>query len=414
MLLVVLGALAAIGLASDPSPAPVGTATASPDEVRVSPDTARGVEVAQATPSPGPPAPAPTQDQERWRVTTSAEVTVLATGSGTVVVGTADGGLHRLDGASGTVVWSLGLPAAPSALHLVGISVLAGTTNGRLVAVDVHDGEVRWTRAVDPGRAIRTITGAGEGLLVTAGPAGDASLLAVQRRDGTVRWQQALGPGAITVDGAVVQLSGTALQGFDPTRSSPRWRLEVGAGERLVGHTERHVVTRDAAASRFRDPATGQVLASAEPDVAWWGAAPAPVVLVRHAAGGQVLLEASTRGQLTRTDLPLPPVAGNRLVGITGSTAVLLPSAGPADWADGAEHEPELLARGGFAGVDLRSGEPRWQFPEADRHLGLDPLVVAGARVVIAPSTEAPGGASSRRPGLGSWPGQQSGRISPR
>lgn len=371
-------------------------ATSSTDEVHLTPFTVRGAEIeptTHPTPSPGSPAPTASSGPERWRVTTTAEVTVLATGSSTVVVGTADGGLHRLDADSGAVIWTLGLAAAPSALHLDGSSVLVGTITGRVLALDVHDGELRWALAVEPSRTIRTITGSGEGLLVTAGPADDAMLLAVERRDGNVRWQQALGPGAITVAGTVVQLSGTALQGFDATRPSPRWRLEVGAGERLVGHTEHHVVTRDAAASRFRDPATGRVLTSAEPDVAWWGAAPDPVVLVRHAAGGQVLLEAATRGQLLRTDLPLPPVAGNRLAGIVGDTAVLLPSTGPADWTGSEGGEPQLLAREGFAGVELRSGALRWQFPEADRHLAVDPLVVAGARVVIAPPTDAPGDA---------------------
>lgn len=405
------------GLGPEQPPPPVTVEVAAgDDEVRLAPGAAQGgrVEPPGTTASPGPPAPAPVREQERWRLTTAAEITVLDSRSGTVVLGTDDGGLHRIDGASGAVVWSLGLSAAPSALHLDGISVLVGTTTGGVLALDVHDGAVRWSGPVAPDRAIRSITGSGEGLLVTAGPAAHTTLQAVDRRDGRVRWQQTLGPGAITVDGAVVQLTGTALQGFDATRSSPRWRLEVGAGERLVGHTGRHVVTRDAAASRFRDPATGRVVASAEPEVAWWGAAPDPVVLVRHAAGGQVLLEATTRGQLTRTDLPLPPVAGNRLAGIAGGTAVLLPSAGPADWAEGAGSEPELLARGGFAGVDLRSGELRWQFPEADRHVGYDPLVVAGARVVIAPPTEVPDAASTRHPGLGSRPGEQAGRIAPR
>lgn len=325
-------------------------------------------------------------DPARWRTRFDADITALTVAERTVVVGTADGALHHIDGDHGTRSWIGSMGAAPRALHLDDDRVVVGTDDGRLVAVDADSGNRRWETQLDPEHHPTTITGSDAGLLVTVGPSRDRELVALDPRDGQVRWRRDLPPATVEVGGSSVLLTGTALEGWDAARPSPRWRLEVGAGERLVGRTDRYVVTRDAAGTRLRNPATGRVEISAGPDAPWW---------IRSTATDCLEVEGCLE------DLTAAAADPFEVVGVSGTTTVLVSRPRAVEMTDAPASAPNAAgiddpAPSGVRGVSRSDRAHRWRFGDADVLVSIDPLIVAGQRVAIGPPLDADAAASAR------------------
>lgn len=362
----------------------------------------------------GPDQPVPWGLPPRWQVEVEGAITSVEVAQGTVLVGTSAGEVIALDAHDGRRRWTTRLGIGPVHASPDSAGVVAVTAGAQLIGLDPDDGWPRWsTRLGDEAGGARPVAADDDGLLVLAGPPTARQLIAVDARDGRERWRRAVGQRVVGIGGAVVVLTETALQGFVPGRSSARWHLEVGAGEQLVGRTERHVVTRDAAGTRFRDPTTGRVTASAGPDLSWWTPGPDDGLLIAEtspavrvlsldhtgrprwsrslggdagccvevavAPGGHVLV--LDRREHART-LLLDGRDGT-VVGDLSAAAAAVPGMrliGTTEAGTGV-----LQGEGMVAGVGLDDGLVRWRSPTTSVVVSLDPLVLSGRRVVLAP-----------------------------
>ena len=88
---------------------------------------------------------------ERWRIKVPSEVMALSEAKdGMIVTRTNDSKVHALDLATGKISWSAGKGAPPLTLRgasqrkIVGELVLVGFDDGKLMAINIRDGEPVW------------------------------------------------------------------------------------------------------------------------------------------------------------------------------------------------------------------------------------------------------------------------------
>ncbi|MFO1435568.1 MAG: outer membrane protein assembly factor BamB [Gammaproteobacteria bacterium] len=181
--------------------------------------------------------------KQRWRSAVSSEVLAPPrAASGVVVVHTGDGSITALDAADGKRLWSY--ERATPTLTLRGSSapliaddlVIAGFDNGRLVALDIKSGKVEWEAivAVSTGRSDldRMVDIDGEPLRM-----GDTiyvatfqgRVAAVSLISGEVRWARDFSSYAgIAVDDSYLYLTDASgvIWAFDRETGSAVWRQE--------------------------------------------------------------------------------------------------------------------------------------------------------------------------------------------
>jgi YD repeat-containing protein len=199
----------------------------------------------------------------------------IATGgvmAGDVVIGRRDDRLEAVSAEGGDPVWSIatGNSYAGSVPAVSGATVYAGTSDGRLLAVAVDDGSVRWTAPVDPdilpksplvladgdvvygvglarydaasGRQLWSVPGAiAVGTPVQAGQAVIAVVTSADGTNGLGAWDVATGRqlwfvpglpesylGPAVGDGTVVWVDGFGtVQAFDATSGTPSWSMPL-------------------------------------------------------------------------------------------------------------------------------------------------------------------------------------------
>jgi outer membrane protein assembly factor BamB len=144
-------------------------------------------------------------------------------------------GIHPGPGPRGEPV--LAWRAAVGGMHmvpiLVGGRVLVGTTDGRLVALDGHSGEIRWTYQARVG--IKPSLAGVDGLLYASD---GTALHAVDVTTGKARWTAPVedAVGRINVDGGRVYVGTVGgVIGFDAQTGSEVWRWDGGPAEVPVG-----------------------------------------------------------------------------------------------------------------------------------------------------------------------------------
>ena len=88
---------------------------------------------------------------ERWRIKVPSEVMSLSEAKyGVIVTRTNDSKVHALDLTTGEINWSAGKGAPPLTLRgasqpkVVGELVLVGFDDGKLMAINMRDGELVW------------------------------------------------------------------------------------------------------------------------------------------------------------------------------------------------------------------------------------------------------------------------------
>jgi len=144
---------------------------------------------------------------ELWRTTVSSEVlSAPAAGNGMAVVRTLDGNVAAFDLASGERRWTVQRSVPTLTLRgaskpvIVGDTVLAGLDSGKLIALDLDNGELRWEQivAAPSGRSeLERIVDIDASLLVVddeiyAVSAGE-QLASLSLNSGRVRWKRSIG-----------------------------------------------------------------------------------------------------------------------------------------------------------------------------------------------------------------------------
>ncbi len=128
---------------------------------------------------------------ERWRFEASDAILSSAAGSrDTVLFGDASGFLYALDAARGTLRWyaelEQGLLAPPSiAGETVYVGLSGGMGGGRVVALSLVDGSIRWGTSL-PGDVSSALAVGEETLYAVTGL---GYVVALGREDGRLRWQ---------------------------------------------------------------------------------------------------------------------------------------------------------------------------------------------------------------------------------
>ncbi len=89
--------------------------------------------------------------EERWRVNVPSEVMSLSEAKyGVIVTRTNDSKVHAIDLNTGAIIWSAGRGAPPLTLRgasqpkVIGELVLVGFDDGKLMAINIRDGETVW------------------------------------------------------------------------------------------------------------------------------------------------------------------------------------------------------------------------------------------------------------------------------
>jgi outer membrane protein assembly factor BamB len=107
------------------------------------------------------------------------------------VLGTADGRLHRLRKKNGKTIATLEIEGLPfSRPLLLGDALIVLTTGGRILAVDVSLGGIRWERHVDTEWATFRPISLGDAVLAGAD---DDRVYAFRVEDGMALWSQEFG-----------------------------------------------------------------------------------------------------------------------------------------------------------------------------------------------------------------------------
>lgn len=356
-----------------------------------------------------------------WRLAVADPLTSLVADGRDVVVGTSGGRVSAIDGDTGERHWSA--QVGDEAAHAVVLEdlIVVGTAGARVVGLDPADGRARWDVTVPiPTAGARAVAGDADGVLL-AGGAG-AGVVALDGRTGAVRWVRELPGRSIGVGETLVLLTlDRDLEGWRAGADGPRWSVGLGPDEGLVGRAGGLVVTRGRDGPRFRDAATGAVVATGAATVSWWAAADdGTLVLADTARRTQVIALAPDGAERWRTTLPgdepdagccveVAPTSDGRVLAVdrrvAGRAAVLDLSTGAilSDAGRAAAAVPGLLligahgdlgvlqGEGAVAGVSLATGELRWRTGDASVLVGLDPLVVGGRRHLLGPWAHAPG-----------------------
>jgi outer membrane protein assembly factor BamB len=176
-----------------------------------------------------PPRPLEVGAQERGGVAADARRALA-------VVGTRDGWLHAVR-ADGTVAWEVRAGGAFGPPAVDGDTVYAGSSDGRLYAVDVRDGKTRWTYEAKEDLTTRPAVAGGTVLVASLRD----TVFAVDARSGAWRWHHRHEQKeALTIMGAAsVQVAGgtafaAAADGtvvaLDVTNGSARWERRVAPG----------------------------------------------------------------------------------------------------------------------------------------------------------------------------------------
>jgi len=306
----------AVGVAEEPSAAWVHAAGTY---YRASTQVLVGDAVHANTGHAGLHALAPEDGAVRWRDETSYKALSPALADGVVVPGRY--GLRRVDADGGRTVlgarfgyrdWQTDVDAYPESpatvdgdLLVAGVGSPARPPGGRVVAVEVGDGTVRWSTPIGT-----TVWGApavtGETVYAarrsTRDPARPAALLALARGDGTERWRVELGSDDVAdpvdapvTDGErVVVPTGGDLVALDTDGGAELWRASFPGGVLASPAVADGVVYAGGLDGRFRalDAATGERRWAAEAGPFRGG----------PAVGAARVYAASTDGRLTAWD----------------------------------------------------------------------------------------------------------------
>lgn len=206
---------------------------------------------------------------------------------GVLYVGSAAGGVHAVDAATGAQIWTRPTGGGvDAAVAVVGGTAYVTSTDGVIQALDVADGRPRW--ADDAGALGASSPAVADGTVVVGGPAG--RLIALDVRTGEVRWtcdMRAAGPGGrdtVAADGHGAVLVGDDATpegdtGDQPIESSPA----ICAGVVYVNDEKLLAV----------DLATGQVR---------WVADVATPPTTSPAVAGGVVFTADLRGAVCAVD----------------------------------------------------------------------------------------------------------------
>ena len=177
-----------------------------------------------------------------WRVPTDGEiVSSPAVDGNDVFVGSGDGSLYAIDLTSGSVRWRLSLGAAVNgspALH--GAIVIVSLRGNRVVAVDRRTGSVQWrftggSDAAMPwghetGNAFTSSPVVTDGTVLVG--TNDGKLYALDAQHGRLRWAAAIGAPiwsspAVATNRVFVGASDGVLYCLDLKSGEPRWRFET-------------------------------------------------------------------------------------------------------------------------------------------------------------------------------------------
>ncbi len=122
------------------------------------------------------------------------------------------GAVGGLDALTGAILWRSEGEVDRAVARVRGVLVVQ--SGARLRAIDLMDGDERWTASL-PDTAVSTPMSDGEVLvLATSGTPDGRDLVAVSLADGRAVWQRAIGPGVervVAVDGRLFAVSDTAL-----------------------------------------------------------------------------------------------------------------------------------------------------------------------------------------------------------
>jgi outer membrane protein assembly factor BamB len=356
-----------------------------------------------------------------WRLAIAEPLTSLVADGRDVVVGTNGGRVLAVDGDTGERRWTAQVGDEAAHAAVLGDLIVVGTADARVVGLDPVDGSTRWDVTVPiPTVGARAVAGDADGVLL-AGGAG-SGVVALDGRSGAVRWVRELPGRSIGVGETLVLLTlGRDLEGWWAETAGPRWSVPLGPDEDLVGRAGGLVVTRGADGPRFRDAATGRVVAAGAATVSWWAAAEdGTLVLADTAQRTQVVALAPDGAERWRTTLPgdepdpgccveVAPTSDGRVLAVdrrvAGRAALLDLTTGAllADAGRAATAVPGLLligahgdlgvlqGEGAVAGVSLATGALRWRTSDASVLVGLDPLVVGGRRHLLGPWVQPPG-----------------------
>ncbi len=181
--------------------------------------------------------------ERRWRTQLNAVPRGGTVRNGTVVVGTADGRLSALDGASGRDRWTAPTGDARPAVRNGTVYATDGTV---VEAANLTDGSVRWRYATDRLSATDAVADEGRVYVATRrkhtysfGDRGDDTLVyALDARDGTVAWRQRFernrnsrpaGPPTLGENTVHVAMRDGQVAALDRLTGSVRWERSVGA-----------------------------------------------------------------------------------------------------------------------------------------------------------------------------------------
>ena len=179
----------------------------------------------------GTSAALPLRITQRWSFPTSGHVFASPARAGdVVVVGSEDGTVYGLDGASGTERWRLDTNnVVRSSAAVAGEEAWFGGNDGNLYAVDTTIGAVRWKTSLGY-EIVSSPAVAGGSVFV-----GVDGLRAFDAATGTPKWTYATGDvvvssPAVSGDLVVVGSNDGNVYGISTADGTERWRVGTGAG----------------------------------------------------------------------------------------------------------------------------------------------------------------------------------------
>jgi outer membrane protein assembly factor BamB len=173
---------------------------------------------------------------------------------GRIFVTTSDDTVYAFDAGTGKWLWHYRRRTAPSAtIHgasaplVDGGEVLAGLSDGFLVALSVPDGQLKWERKLHQGTKFTDVDAQpvlDSGTLYV--PSYDGSLYALKRQGGTILWRfDAGGSKTVSLDSERIYLpsSDGTVYALQKNNSKVLWKFELDGGTptQLVV-TDRHVI----------------------------------------------------------------------------------------------------------------------------------------------------------------------------
>jgi outer membrane protein assembly factor BamB len=173
---------------------------------------------------------------------------------GRVFITTADDTVYAFDAGTGKWLWHFRRRTSPSAtIHgasaplVDGTEVLAGLTDGFLVALSINDGQLKWERKLHQGTKFTDVDAHPEldaGILYV--PSYDGALYALKRQTGDVLWRfDAGGSKQVLIDGnrLILPSSDGNIYALQKDSAKQLWKFELDGGTPTqLAATDRYLI----------------------------------------------------------------------------------------------------------------------------------------------------------------------------